>query len=151
MNPNYKILKNQINAALLKITASQSANIIIAEINTYSSDLTEPNVIKHIPFLDFFIIQESGNHFDQELKKAIEHDEDGYISDLYSYEESDYIEAEINLESIYYPDWPENIDTYDKVVVSLLKEVVANSKKSFFDFEKFYFHHISELEFVVVS
>jgi|LGOV01.1.fsa_nt_gb hypothetical protein len=140
-------MKTKITKELLKLVKCKSANILIAEVNTYYDDLFGD---ESVPFLDLFISNASGSLFDSELKKAIEHDEIGYVTDPFSFEDSEYVESEISLGTIYYSDWPENGDKSNKIVISILKEIVAENTASFSNAERFYFHRISEPKFTVI-
>lgn len=154
MKSNKNALKAKITKHILKTVGNKSVKIIVAEINTYYDDLIDElmdnDTMNHVPFLDLFTIEHDGDKFDRELKKAIEQDEFGYISDLFSFEDNEYVEAEISLGSIYYPKWPKNIDESDAIVISILKEIVDENTESFASIERFYFHHFGEFDLILI-
>lgn len=142
-------LKKIITEHILKIASNISIKIIIAEILTHTDlDMNEDYV--HVPHLDISTIIKSGDEFDIAFRTAKKENEFGYVSDLYGFEDHEYVESEIRLDSIYFPDWPNNINHHDATVVSILKKIVKENTSLFNHIERFYFHHFEELSFIPI-
>ncbi|QXP61547.1 hypothetical protein [Olleya sp. HaHaR_3_96] len=141
-------LKKKITEHILKIVSNKTIKIIVCDINAYTDLASEK--YNNVPHLDISTIIKNGNEFDIALKTAIDQDEFEYISDLYGFEDDEYIEEEIALDLIYFPDWPNNIDDNDAIIISILKEIVDKNTNLFNHIERFYFHHFGELDLVTI-
>ena len=141
-------LKKKITENILKTVNNKTINIIVCNINTYT-DLADEKY-NNVPHLDINTIIKNGDEFDIALKTAIDQDEFGYVSDLYGFEDDEFIEEEIGLDLIYFPDWPNNIDDNDAIIISILKEIVDKNINMFNHIERFYFHHFGEFDMVTI-
>lgn len=141
-------LKKKITENILKIVRNKSINIIVCNINTYTDLASEK--YSSVPHLDIFTVIKDGDEFDIALKAAMDQDEFGYVSDLYGLEDDECIEEEIALDLIYFPDWPNNIDSNDAIIISILKEIVDKNTNKFNHIERFYFHHYDDFDIVTI-
>lgn len=145
MKDEINALRVKITKSLLKIVSHKFTVIVIAEIQTYTTD-----DLVTVPVLDFFGARatKEKDGFDLALERAVEHDEYGYLDDVLDH--TRWLENDINMQLEYYPEWPEDLDNSNIEVILMLKKIVAGNIAYFSRIEKFYFHYSDSTKFTTI-
>nr|WP_294922239.1 hypothetical protein [uncultured Flavobacterium sp.] len=138
------LITMQIEETLLKIVSHEDNPTIIF---VYIDTSTDESMVT-VPFLNIYgslVFDEAS--FDDALIQALENGDSGYIEDVL--EEIDSSSFEINL-SVFYPNWPEEIETGDQKIINSINSVINKNKEKFNLVEKLYFHYVDNLDFVKI-
>lgn len=136
-------ITKQIEETLLKIVSHKNnPAIIFIDIDT---SIENGEIVPFLNIYGSLVFDEVS--CDDALIQAVDNSDSSYIEGVL--EEIDSSSFEINL-SVFYPDWPEELETGDKKVISIINSLLNKNKEKFNLVEKLYFHYVDNLDFVKI-